>query len=154
LDAGFSMNKIWDDCHLECYLDKEPKKRWRCLWCNKNYGGWHATKAVIHLAKAPKMDIAPCKALIPDEEATKYRVVFDRYIQKRAVSQAQKTSITQLVDTQNEVSIALLAEQVLNKKQKSSSSIPLEVSTITQSTTTGSKEYIQLKIIGDPNPKA
>jgi hypothetical protein len=26
LDSGFSMNKIWDDCHLECYLDKEQNK--------------------------------------------------------------------------------------------------------------------------------
>jgi hypothetical protein len=35
-DAPFSLNKIWDDSHLLCYLDDNQKKRWRCLWCNEN----------------------------------------------------------------------------------------------------------------------
>jgi hypothetical protein len=52
VDICLLTNKIWDDCHLECYLDNEQRKRWRCLWCNENYAGWHVTKAVIHLAKA------------------------------------------------------------------------------------------------------
>jgi hypothetical protein len=81
VDIHLLMNKIWDDCHLECYLDSEQRKRWRCLWCNENYAGWHATKAVIHLAKAPKMDIAPCKGILPDEEAKQYRSLFERCMQ-------------------------------------------------------------------------
>jgi hypothetical protein len=34
------------------------------------------TKAFIHLAKEPKMDIAPCKAYLPDEDAQTYRMLF------------------------------------------------------------------------------
>jgi hypothetical protein len=37
----FSLNKIWDDCHLLCFYDDNQKKQWRCLWCNENYVGWH-----------------------------------------------------------------------------------------------------------------
>jgi hypothetical protein len=43
-DAPFSLNKIWDDTHLLWYLDNNQKKYWHCLWCNENYGGWHATR--------------------------------------------------------------------------------------------------------------
>jgi hypothetical protein len=47
-DSALNLNKIWDDGHLVCYLDDNQKKRWRCLWCNENYAGWHATNALIH----------------------------------------------------------------------------------------------------------
>jgi hypothetical protein len=159
MDIRASLNKIFDEPHLQCYLDSEQKKRWRCLWCNKNYTGWHATKALIHLAKVPKMDIAPCRAVLPDEEAQQYRSLFDQYMQKRASSQAQKTSISQSIDTRNDITAGLLAEQIAKKKRKSTSLIPLEVITITQSTTpttatTVNKEYIQLKITGEANPNA
>jgi hypothetical protein len=30
-DAPFSLNKMWDDTQLDCYLDKDHKKRWRCF---------------------------------------------------------------------------------------------------------------------------
>jgi hypothetical protein len=81
-DNTFNISKIWDDTHLICYLSDNQKKRWKCLWCNENYAGWHATKALIHLAKEPKMDIAPCKAYLPDEDAQTYRMLFERYMKK------------------------------------------------------------------------
>jgi hypothetical protein len=49
-------------------------------------------------------------------------------MQKRAGSQAQKTSISRSIDTRNDINAALLAEKIAKKKCKSISSIPLEVS--------------------------
>jgi hypothetical protein len=93
-----------------CYLDDKQKKRWRCLWCNENYGGWHATKALIHLAKEPKMDIATCKAFIPEEDAQRYRNMFERYIQKRVSSSSSKAAVSLAIDASNEASAALLTQ--------------------------------------------
>jgi hypothetical protein len=149
----FSLNKIWDDCHLQCYHDDNQKKRWRCLWCNENYAGWHATKALIHLAKEPKMDIATCKAHLPDEDAKLYRSLFESYMAKRVNSSTAKAAIAQSLEATNEASAALLTQSQSRKKRKSTSSIPLEVSTITHSTAP-TKEYIQLKITGESGPNA
>jgi hypothetical protein len=107
MDVHASLNKNFEDPHLQCYLDNKQKKWWHCLWCDENYAGWHATKALIHLAKVPKMDIAPCRAVLPDEEAKQYRSLFDRYMQKRAGSQAQKTSISQSIHTRNDITASL-----------------------------------------------
>jgi BED zinc finger len=107
-DNGFSLNKIWDDSHLLCYFDDNQKKRWRCLWCNENYSGWHATKALIHLAKELKMDIAPCKAYLPDEDAKTYCAVFDRYMAKKSSCSSAKLAVAQSIEANNEASAALL----------------------------------------------
>jgi hypothetical protein len=109
-DNLFSLNKIWDDCHLQCYYDDQQKKRWRCLWCNKNYAGWHATKALIHLAKEPKMDIATCKAHLPDEDAKLYCSMFESYMTKRVNSGTAKAAIAQSLEATNEASAALLTQ--------------------------------------------
>jgi hypothetical protein len=61
MEGGFNLNKIWDDSHLICYMDDKNKKRWKCLWCNENYAGWHATKALIHLAKEPRWTLLRVK---------------------------------------------------------------------------------------------
>jgi hypothetical protein len=155
-DCAFNLSKIWDDSHLLCYVDDKNKKRWKCLWCNENYAGWHATKALIHLAKEPKMDIAPCKAYLPDDDALIYRTMFDRYLQKRGASVSSKLEIALSLDSTNEANANALLEQQLAKKKRKASSpgIPQDVSTITQTTTPTAKEYIQLTLTGESGPNA
>jgi hypothetical protein len=154
-DSALNLNKIWDDGHLVYYLDDNQKKKWRCLWCNENYAGWHATKALIHLAKESKMDIAICKAYLPDADAKNYRALFERYMTKRGASVTTKSAISQSIDALNEASATALTKQQSSKKKwKSVSGVPQDVSTITQLTTPSSKDYIQLTIDGGSGPNA
>jgi Flp pilus assembly protein TadG len=99
------------------------------------------------------MDIATCKAQLPDEEAKLYSSMFESYMAKRVISSTAKAAVAQSLEATNEAIAALLTQSQSKKKRKSSSSIQLEVSTITQSTAT-TKEYIQLKITGESGPNA
>jgi hypothetical protein len=74
-----------------------------------------------------------------------YRAVFDDYMAKKVSCSSVKVAVAQSIEANNEASAALLTHSQSNIRRKSSSSTPLEVSTITQSTAQ-SKEYIQLKM--------
>ena len=49
------------------------KDGWECGWCGKFYSPRHATRALKHLLKIKKGDIATCKAIIPPEYLARYQ---------------------------------------------------------------------------------
>ena len=49
------------------------KDGWECGWCGKFYAPRHATRALKHLLKIKKGDIATCKAIIPPEYLARYQ---------------------------------------------------------------------------------
>jgi hypothetical protein len=61
------------------------------------------------------MDIAPCKAYIPDEDAKTYRAVFDCYMAKKASCSSVKVAVAQLIEANNEASAPLLTHSQSNK---------------------------------------
>jgi hypothetical protein len=87
------------------------------------------------------MDIAPCKAYLPDDDALMYRTMFDSYIQKCGASVSSKLAIALSLDLTNEANANALLEQQIAKKicKSSSPGIPQDVSTITHTTTPTAK---------------
>ena len=49
------------------------KEGWECGWCGNFYSPRHATRALKHLLKIKKGDIAICKAIIPSEYLARYQ---------------------------------------------------------------------------------
>jgi hypothetical protein len=101
------------------------------------------------------MDIATCKVYLPDADAKNYCALFERYMTKCGASVTTKSAIAQSIDALNGASATALTEQQSSKKkQKSVLGVPQDVSTITQSTTPSSKDYIQLTIDGGSGPNS
>lgn len=67
------MQKIWD-CIMICQtMVNDTKKRWKCLWCDRVFTPVHATRALTHVLKVKKSDIAPCTAKIQAPYLQRYQ---------------------------------------------------------------------------------
>jgi hypothetical protein len=73
------------------------------------------TKALIHLAKEPKMVIATCMAHLPDEDAKLYCSLFESYMAKRVNASTATAPVAQSLEATNEASATLLAQSQLQK---------------------------------------
>jgi hypothetical protein len=57
----------------------DGKDGWECGWCGNFYSPRHATRALKHLLKIKKGDIAICKAIIPHEYSARYQQLHVHY---------------------------------------------------------------------------
>ena len=48
-DDEKNLSYIFEDAYATTYITDDGKKRWRCEWCKKDFAGWNATKALLHL---------------------------------------------------------------------------------------------------------
>ena len=75
-----NLSSIFNDPYATTYMTDDGKKRWKCEWCKKDFSLWNATKALLHLTKKRKGDIAPCKGKIDQESMNRY---LDLYKKKK-----------------------------------------------------------------------
>jgi hypothetical protein len=51
-EANNDLQKsIFKDKYLSKFQDDKDVRKWRCGWCEKEFSGWNATKALQHLSK-------------------------------------------------------------------------------------------------------
>ena len=50
------ISSIWDDDHIR----RLDEKNWQCLWCNQNFQGTNATKALANVLEKKGMHIKSC----------------------------------------------------------------------------------------------
>jgi hypothetical protein len=166
------LDSIWDDDRITQYSDAEGKRRWKCGWCKKDFGGWNATKALAHLTKQTKQDIRPCKGRIDDEHTQMYTSLSDKSNRKRDRSRESSERIDRSITAFNTTTAAALEEHrgsSSGKKRTPNSSrilshtfpvtevhSPLVRNTATGATGSQEKEkaYVQLKIHDGPNPSS
>ena len=64
--------------HFKSYSDENGKMRWRCGWCNIEFAGHNATKALYHIMRVKNKGIRPCKGSIPDAHYKRYIELYER----------------------------------------------------------------------------
>jgi transposase-like protein len=57
--TSVTLSSIQHDDKVELFTSPDGKQRWKCLWCKKTFH-WNPTKALFHLARISKSDIAVC----------------------------------------------------------------------------------------------
>ena len=159
------LESITFDDKVQLYSDAEGKQRWRCRWCNKTFH-WNPTKALFHLAKIARSDIAVCKAKMDDVHAERYRALYNAKTKKRDSNVAVLRSLSDSMEEHNTNTASVLD----GKRRRTSTTSPgtgsrtsksggsSTVSThatmntiITEGTSTnegqhGMKKFLQLKV--------
>jgi hypothetical protein len=164
-DSGIRKS-IFEDKYCTKYQDEKGDRKWRCGWCNKEFSGWNATKALQHLTKQRKVHIQPCRGKITTEYIEKYRSFLERSQRKRSIKKKNHQSVNRSIDDMNES-----AAVALDSKRRSSSKRPSDASSFTYSTIKSdnkkrlidkfteisvgeSQQYVQMMIHNGPNPTA
>ena len=55
----------------------DGKDGWECVWCGKTFAPNHALRALKHVLKIKKRNIAICRATIPDRFCARYVALFN-----------------------------------------------------------------------------
>ncbi len=55
----------------------------RCLWCNKTFSNWHATRMAWHLLRMKGKGLAVCNSSIPPDPLAHYCAYHDGTTERR-----------------------------------------------------------------------
>ncbi len=163
-DDEKNLSSIFKDPHATQFVTDDGKKRWRCEWCKKDFALWNATKALYHLVKKRKVDIAPCQAKIGQESMSRYLELYKRKKNKIDQVARRRDLVERSIESKNERAAVSLESTKQKKKNLLSSSSSL-TSTIKSSkgnspnmySTPGSnatRDLVQTTIYGGPTPNA
>jgi archaellum component FlaF (FlaF/FlaG flagellin family) len=102
---------IWDDSKVEKYIcSTDGWKKWKCLWCQKSFKNWNATKVVAHLSKTRGRDIAVCKAnIIGKSHAIFYQNLQDAANKKRKRNYNSKECVLQSIESQQDATVTAIS---------------------------------------------
>ena len=173
-DLPDHYNSIWDCEKLSKYTDKDGKKRWRCCWCGKSFGGWNATKAIAHVLRNTGQEISLCKARVSPEYRDLYVALSNRISKKRQSQLLFHNTIDMTIDHKNNETAAMLESKrrkpspglsTLDSSRPSAAgllSAPASVSNVPQVPSILSfdinrsqeKTQVQLRLTDGPNPMA
>lgn len=116
------VQSVWDFEKIEKLgvAGDELSKRWRCGWCSTTLRGWHATKAMNHLARRPgNNDVKACSGPIPKETLDFFRAFRLRKLEKKTVKKHKQAAYSGSV-SDNQKSMAVAWEQVKIRTSASS----------------------------------
>jgi hypothetical protein len=112
------LQSILYDDKVEIYNnDTDGRQRWRCLWCNKTFH-WNPTKALCHLARVGKSDIAICTGKIDETHAANYLKLYNARNKKKDNAVAVQKVIEDSITKHNNNSASVLE----GKRKRTSSS--------------------------------
>jgi hypothetical protein len=116
------VQSVWDFEKIEKLgaAGDELSKRWRCGWCSTTLRGWHATKAMNHLARLPgNNDVKACSGPIPKETLAFFRSFRLRKMEKKTVKKRKQEAYSGSV-SDNQKSMAVAFEEARIRKSASS----------------------------------
>ena len=67
-----------DTEHFSTYFDNDGKPRWRCGWCNVDFAGHNATKALHHIVRVKGKGIRVCDAQLPAPHYKRYFQLYEK----------------------------------------------------------------------------
>ena len=148
-----TLDSIQYDDKVQLYIDSEGKQRWRCLWCKKTFF-WNPTKALAHLAKVGKSDIAICKARMDEAHSLTYKGLYESKHKKRDSSSAVKKSLNDSLTDHNNNTATVLDGK---RRKTGRGSVSTGISTLSTQATmntivsldppgSNQKQYVQLKV--------
>jgi hypothetical protein len=105
------LKSVFDYKHLQLRTVNGAKHGWECGWCGKIFSPRHASRALRHVLKIKKSNIALCKATIPDRYRERYLALLDSgkgWIESKKRS---KKSIDESVALQQESAVGNLLKK-------------------------------------------
>jgi hypothetical protein len=72
-----SLKSIFDCSYIKPKTVNDGKDGWECGWCGKIFAPRHASRALQHVLKIKKGNIAVCKAAFPDRFQKRYQALYD-----------------------------------------------------------------------------
>ena len=124
------LKSIMYDDKVEIFNDTDGRSRWRCLWCNKTFH-WNPTKALCHLAKVAKSDIAICSGKIDDTHAANYNRLYNlKHKKKENAVSVQKVLEESISKHNNNAASALEGKRRRSSTGKESGSLSSTLTTI------------------------
>ena len=100
-DDEKNLSYIFEDAYATTYITDDGKKRWRCEWCKKDFAGWNATKALLHLIQKKKVDIAPCQVKISQESTKRYMKLFTKKKDKEDSTKRRRDSMERSIESKH-----------------------------------------------------
>jgi hypothetical protein len=95
-------------------MDSDGNKYWKCLWCNRTFQHWNATKALFHVNKETGGEIRKCSSHAIDAA---HKQQYERLIQKYKQQQkAQKNLVESKKRSSDEYLVT--AREALNSSRK------------------------------------
>ena len=86
--------------NIHTKIVNDGKEGWECGWCGKVFVPRHASRALCHVLKINKCDIAVCKAVITARYLSRYKALYDsgqgRMESKKQVSESIEESVASL----------------------------------------------------------
>jgi hypothetical protein len=101
------LTAIQFDDKVELFTSNDGRQRWKCLWCNKTFH-WNPTKALSHLARISKSDIAVCTGKIDDVHALTYRLLYNTKNKKKESNKTVQKSLEESISTHNNTTASVL----------------------------------------------
>jgi hypothetical protein len=99
------LRKIWD-CIMICQtMVDDTKKGWKCLWCDRVFTPVHATRALTHVLKVKKSDIAPCTAKIQAPYLQRYQDLSVTLSERAAARKRSATDVESAVTEHQEAAV-------------------------------------------------
>jgi hypothetical protein len=71
------LHSIFDCRYIVVRVGNDGKELWECRWCSKNFAPKHASRALCHVLKILKNDIAVCKTAIPEIYHKRYSDLYN-----------------------------------------------------------------------------
>jgi hypothetical protein len=72
-----SLKSVFDCSYIKIKTVNDGKDVWECGWCGKIFAPRHALRALRHVLKIKRGDIAVCKAAILDKFQKRYQALYD-----------------------------------------------------------------------------
>ena len=100
------LKSVFDCPNIElCLL--HGKNGWKCLWCDTTFTPVHATRAISHVLKIKKCNIAVCTAMIPNNYFIRYKALHDESKQSKDARKLHNEFVKGYVDNDQSSAVEL-----------------------------------------------
>jgi len=91
------LHSIFDCAYIVVRVGNDGKEVWECRWCSKIFAPKHASRALRHVLKIRKNDIAVCKSAIPEIYHKRYSDLYNSLMGRQAAKKRSSESAEESV---------------------------------------------------------
>ena len=105
------IKSIFDCPYVVKTILNDGRPGWDCLWCGKRFSPRHSTRALRHVLKIKKGNIAVCTAAISDQYRDQYKVLFNNFSDRSFARKRSHEEVHDVVAASQDASVETLLEK-------------------------------------------
>jgi hypothetical protein len=102
------LHSIFDCAYIVVRVGNDGKELWECRWCSKIFAPKHASRALCHVLKIRKNDIAVCKTAIPEIYHKRYSDLYKALMGCQTAKKRSSESVEESVAMQQNEAVGNL----------------------------------------------